>query len=385
MSVRRAATIAAAALAVGTLMPVAQAGDAYTTNCPPPENLVAGTDWTWHRVGPGVRLQEGQHHDATGRVRIHVLRVDVTNPHLRFTPLMRKVASRHRLSALAGDQRRVLAATNAGYFDYGTGAPTGPVIDGRKPLVATTTSQWVVGFGPGGTLQAGRMTVAGTVAAAMQTLPVVGVNAPHPVTGVTVYTPRWGDARVPTPRVDATARYVKHGAVASGSHRFRKAPSRGSLLVAKGWVAKRWLRSLHRGDPVSVKPSVVTDAPAPFTLGYAAGTQMVEPGGNAKLGLSCRRSYKQPARTGIGWTADGRTMLLVVVDDKKGSPLHGLDSIQLARVMADLGADQAYLLDGGGSTEMLAKIRGHRGLSLRNHLSDLDERAIPVGFGIVRR
>ena len=78
-------------------------------------------------------------------------------------------------------------------------------------------------------------------------------------------------------------------------------------------------------------------------------------------------------------------MLLVVVDDKKGSPLHGLDSIQLARVMADLGADQAYLLDGGGSTEMLAKIRGHRGLSLRNHLSDLDERAIPVGFGIVRR
>jgi exopolysaccharide biosynthesis protein len=64
--------------------------------------------------------------------------------------------------------------------------------------------------------------------------------------------------------------------------------------------------------------------------------------------------------------------------------MHGLDSIQLGRVMSDLGADQAFLLDGGGSTEMLARMsRGHR-LTLRNHPTDGAERPLPLGFGIYR-
>jgi len=50
-----------------------------------------------------------------------------------------------------------------------------------------------------------------------------------------------------------------------------------------------------------------------------------------------------------------------------------------------LGAAEAYMFDGGGSSEMV--VRPHPGarLSIRNHPSDGRERRIPVGFGIYRR
>jgi hypothetical protein len=317
---------------------------------------------------------------------MHVLRVDVTNPHLGFRPLMRKIAVRNPLSRLARPQRRLVAATNAGYFNYGTSSPIGPVVHQSRPVLASSRPEPVVGFARNGLMQSGELTLQGTVRALGAARPLTGLNVSWPRYGLNVYTPRWG--RHPVARPDGSlARYVNgHGRVVSAArHRFHLAPRHGFLLVARGWSDRRWLRTLHQGTRVDVSRHVTSDAPRPFRLAYAVGTQIVLPGGQTRLGLSCRRSYPQPARTGIGFADGGRQMILTAVDDNQHTPLHGLDSIQLSQVMADLGADEAFLLDGGGSTEMLTRMARGRRLSLRTHLVEGRERPLPLGFGIYRR
>ena len=389
---RRRAATATACLAVAVLLAPDRAGavthapdGAYWTHCPKPESLVVGTDWHTKRLAPGVVLQEGRRHDRRGYVKMHVLRVDVTNSHLGFRPLMRKIAVRRPLSTMARPQRHLVAATNAGYFNYGTDSPIGPVVDHGRPLLASSRPESVVGFARNGLMQAGELTLTGNVLAHGIARPLAGLNVSWPRYGLNVYTPRWGRHSVARP-AGSLARYVSgRGRVVSAArHRFHVAPRHGFLLVARGWGDRHWLRTLHQGTRVDVSRHITTDAPRPFRVAYAVGTQIVLPGGQTRLGLSCRRSYPMPARTGIGFADGGRRMILAAVDDNHHTRLHGLDSIQLSKVMADLGADQAFLLDGGGSTEMLTRTDRGR-LSLRTHLVDGSERPLPLGFAIYRR
>ena len=103
-------------------------------------------------------------------------------------------------------------------------------------------------------------------------------------------------------------------------------------------------------------------------------------------GLTCPSRYPQPARTAIGYADGGSRLILVSVDDNPRTPLHGLDSVQLGHVMADLGATDAWLFDGGGSTTMVTRMHPHaRHLSLRTRTAERGQRPIPLGFGIFRR
>jgi hypothetical protein len=61
----------------------------------------------------------------------------------------------------------------------------------------------------------------------------------------------------------------------------------------------------------------------------------------------CRRN----PRTAIGWTANGR-VLLVVVDGRRRRWSVGASLGEMGRIMQDLGAVQALNLDGGGSSVM---------------------------------
>lgn len=67
-------------------------------------------------------------------------------------------------------------------------------------------------------------------------------------------------------------------------------------------------------------------------------------------------SQRQP-RTAVGLTADGRTLLLVVVDGRQNVS-RGMDLYELATTLVELGADRAMNLDGGGSSEMFVRHAG---------------------------
>lgn len=108
--------------------------------------------------------------------------------------------------------------------------------------------------------------------------------------------------------------------------------------------------------------------------------------------MSCRSDYELPARTAIGFTGSGTTLILAEVEEEPWRDVHGLDNDQMARLMKDLGAAQAYELDGSGSTEMLAHVplasnaacqrTNVSGLSCRTFPADGRERPMPVGIGI---
>jgi hypothetical protein len=355
-----------------------------TADCPAPASLVTGTTWHRHRLAPGVTMSEGRRTDSRGYVDMHVVDVAVTNKHLSFSPLVRRLAQRTPLSQLAAGHPSLVAATNTGYFDFDAGTPLGPLVDRAHPWVSSATKATVVGFGSTGLVQAGQLGLSGTVVAGESSQPLSGLNVLSPSTGLTAYTSRWGREQVSLPR-DAVSRYVVGGRVTTGAGRFDTAPtSAGYLLVARGSTATSWLSSLKARAAVTVTTKVTSTTKKPFSLAYAVGSRLVH-ANVAGTGFSCRRRYPQPARTAIGFADGGQRLILALAVDDPGTPMHGLDATQMARLMKDLGASEAYLFDGSGSTELLARMPSDpTKLSLRTFPADGIERPMPVGFGIFR-
>jgi hypothetical protein len=330
-------------------------------------------------------MSEGRRDDRNGFVDMHVLDVAVTNKHLSFAPLVRRLAQRTPLSQLASGHPSLVAATNTGYFDFDAGTPLGPLVDRRHTWLSSATRATVVGFGSTGLVQAGEIGLSGTVKAGRTAAkPLAGLNVLTPTTGVTAYTSHWGRTRVSVPR-NAVSRYVAGGRISSAAGRFDSAPtSSGYLLVARGTSATEWLSSLRKHTEVTVTRTLTSTTNRPFTTAYVVGSRLVH-AGVAGSSFTCRRRYPQPARTAIGFSDGGKRLLIALVADNPGTPMHGLDSAQMARLMQDLGAQEAYLFDGSGSTELLARMPGDRAhLSLRNFPADGVERPMPVGFGIFK-
>ncbi|HEY5926157.1 MAG TPA: phosphodiester glycosidase family protein, partial [Kofleriaceae bacterium] len=78
----------------------------------------------------------------------------------------------------------------------------------------------------------------------------------------------------------------------------------------------------------------------------------------------------QHPRTALGFTADGKKLILAVVDGRATGRV-GMTCPQLATLMAELDADDAVNLDGGGSSTMWVAGRG-----VVNYPSDGAERVV---------
>jgi hypothetical protein len=382
---RRAVIGAAAAVAVVGILPVS--GSASTgrhhRSCPAAESLVPGTTWATKTLAAGVTLATGTAKDSAGQVQMHVLRVDLTKPRTKLVPLVHSLAQRLALSTLAANKPKLVAATNTGYFDFQTGAPTDPFINKGAARVISSTHEAVVGRNQAGLLQAGNVWLAGTVNAGGNTAALTGINEAFPPNGLTVYNPHWGTSHVPGSWSSET-RPVVGGVVGSSlPHRDATVPSKGYLLQARGTTAVNWLRNLAAGTKVTVTSAVKTDARSPFTQAYGVGVQLVATAGVAKTGFSCdSANTATPARTAVGYANGGRTMIIAVVTNHFHTSLHGLDNDQMSKLMVQLGVQQAYEWDGSGSTELLAKYRHSTALKLRNYPSDGSERPMPLGLGI---
>ncbi len=89
-------------------------------------------------------------------------------------------------------------------------------------------------------------------------------------------------------------------------------------------------------------------------------------------------------RTAVGRPAGGHRLLLVAVDGSANFSA-GLGFDDMAKLMARLGAYEAFVLDGGGSTEIVARRPGDTGAGVVNTPSDGAERPVPNGVGLFGR
>lgn len=211
-----------------------------------------------------------------------------------------------------------------------------------------------------------------------------------PVGSVGAFTTAWGGAsrlratcgtdadRAAPCSTDTHEVTVRKGRVVAGAGAPGSGPIAAGTTVLVGREAgARWLRKFAVGERVAVRQRLVASASRrPYR--FALGGHPVLRGGRPLTGLDHRTAA---VRTAVGIADAGRRVLLLAVD---GAPEHrtGLTVAEVADTMRRLGSVQAFSLDGGGSSTLVARAPGTGTVSVRNHPSGGVERPVPNGIGV---
>lgn len=137
------------------------------------------------------------------------------------------------------------------------------------------------------------------------------------------------------------------------------------------------LRQLAADDVVETNWNQVSDA---GHLDWAVGGGLIVRDG--ELAQIPDRALNP--RTTAGVSADGRTLYLLVVDGRHSGSV-GISTRDNAQLILDLGADDAVLLDGGGSSTMLTRPDATSDFTLlsRSREAGIEVlRYVPNGIGV---
>ncbi|MCR2805113.1 phosphodiester glycosidase family protein [Paenibacillus soyae] len=276
---------------------------------------------------------------------------------------------------------RVIAGINGDFYEISgnaTGVPNGLFIGGGK-ILNSSTSAFAFGLRSDGTSIYGspilqkNITIEGTVT------PITHINRFRSDNQLVLYTTDYytstmtsneGDEVV----LDILSGDVKHGApmqlkVAEVRAGQGNSPlNAGQVVLSASGGMRAVLAGLEAGDEVT----------AEFTLSGEWSDVQVAIGG---MGPLIKDGIVQtgvgPAgvhpRTAIGTKADG-TIVLFEIDGRQPGFSEGVETHELAAIMADLGVVNAMNLDGGGSSTLAAKLPGGTAFQVMNSPSDGGER-----------
>ncbi|MEU3935797.1 phosphodiester glycosidase family protein [Streptomyces sp. NPDC029044] len=366
------------------------------------------------RVAPGVTYEEFDITATKGVTHAHVLRVDLGNPQVRVDLLYPgAVAARGRVSTMANSQGAV-AGVNGDFFNItetqhpgveATGASVGPAIAAGRTLKAAvpngqrfgpalppgTTTEDVFGVGTDGRARLDRLTLEGSVSTAEAQLPLGGLNQyALPVGSVGAFTSEWGGVsrvratcgtdtdRAAPCSTDTLEVTVRDGRVVSAAGSPGSGPIAAGTTVLVGREAgAQQLRKFSTGEPVEVEHGLVAAGDG-VSYRLAVGGYPVLSGGQPLPGLDDTTSA---VRTAVGIAEGGRRLLLLALDGA-AAYRSGLTIAEVAGTLRKLGADDAFSLDGGGSSTLVAREPGASVVSVRNHPSGGAERPVPNGIGV---
>ncbi|MFJ4828982.1 phosphodiester glycosidase family protein [Streptomyces sp. NPDC088747] len=366
------------------------------------------------RIAAGVRYTELDIPAASGTAHAHVLTVDLRDPKVRVDLLHPgAVASRAPVSQLAG-ARGAVAGVNGDFFNIteeqhpgvaATGASVGPAIasghtlkaavpDGQRfgpALPPGTSTQDVLGVGVDRRARLDGLALDGYVRSHEGKWPLGGLNQyALPVGSIGAFTSDWGSVsrlratcgtdtdRAAPCSTDTYEVAVSKGRVVSRSDTPGSGPIAAGTTVLVGREAgAQQLRKLSERLPVRVGHRLVArSSGVPYR--FAVGGYPVLDDGLPLPGLDNRTSA---VRTAVGVADGGRRLLLLALD---GAPQYrtGLTIAEVASTMQQLGSEDAFSLDGGGSTTMVAERPGTSAVGVVNHPSGGAERPVPNGIGV---
>jgi predicted phosphodiesterase len=346
------------------------------------DSLATGHDR--HTIAPGVSLSTDRSYDAAGFVNSWVLTTDLAGP-TRPALLSEAVSNAVRPSELA-DAAGAVAATNGDFFAINTtNAPIGPVVRDGVLLKADAAPSSAVGLATSGVAQIAELLLEGQVSVGGTSRPLAGLNTNDlPPDAVALYTPDWGDGdRSYVSSKGAVAEVViQAGKVTEvrGQKTAKPVPDDGFVLLADGSVASALLGT-PLGSEVSVDYHARSDAPTPWSLALGAHLTLVRDGVVSPINGGDATNTQYKPRTALGWTANKK--LLMAVFDGSSSGSRGLTATELATRMLALGAVDAVMLDGGGSSQLVTRRPGDEHVSVTNVPSDGSQRAVPDAVGLV--
>lgn len=127
--------------------------------------------------------------------------------------------------------------------------------------------------------------------------------------------------------------------------------------------------------------AMIKDVP-PDALQIIAGSNVLLERGEIVVESESGFSKTRHPRTAVGIGADGKTLILVVVDGRRAKTAVGMSLTEMAQLMQSLGCRDALNLDGGGSSEMVVRNPQGGVLQVLNSPSDGRERAVANVLGI---
>jgi len=359
-------------------------GALTTSSAPAPPAGRLQTASTVQTIAPGVKLTSDRTYDAAGFVDSLLLTTDLAGP-TKPRLLSAAVSDPTRPTELA-DTAHAVAAVNGDFFALGTtNAPIGAMVQDGALLKADATPQTVVGLDAAGAGQIADLLLEGEVSVAGQTRPLAGLNSNGlPSDSVGLYTPAWGkgDRQFVSITGGAVEIEVQRGlvtAVRPGASAV-PVPVDGLVLIATGSSATS-LSSTPVGTPVTAEYHARSDAPGPYSQALGAHLVLIRGGQRQPINAGDATNTALKPRTAIGWTADRH--LLLYVADGSSSRSRGLTASELADRLAELGATDAVMLDGGGSSQLVARKPGDASVGVSNVPSDGGQRAVPDAVGLV--
>jgi hypothetical protein len=366
------------------------------------------------RIAAGVQYTELDIPAAKGVAHAHVLTVDMRDPHVRVDLMYPgAVASRAAVSQLAG-ARGAVAGINGDFFNItetqhpgvaATGASVGPMIASGRALKAAVpdgqrfgpalppgaTTEDVLGVGVDRMARLDGLALDGYVRSLQGKWPLGGFNQyALPVGSIGAFTSDWGSVsrvratcgtdtnRAAPCSADTYEVTVRKGRVVSTADTPGSGPIAAGTTVLVGREAgAQQLRKLTTRLPVRVTHRLVADT-SRIPYSFALGGYPVLDDGVPLPGLN---NTTAAVRTAVGIADGGRRLYLLALD---GAPEYqsGLTIAEVAETMLKLGSVDAFSLDGGGSTTMVAEQPGSNTVSVVNHPSGGAERPVPNAIGV---
>lgn len=345
-----------------------------------------------YEIAPGVTLREWDQVDGRqpiGQVRMNLVTVSLDAPDISFEELSPSyVTSRKRVSQF-GRWNGALTAVNGDFFDIGssqtpgTDSPQGVTVNGTRGLLGGSRDGWIPdvnstlwfdGSGP----HVSPLSVQYTIRQ-RRAWTVSGINHFQVPTGqIGVFTSDWHRTegyKVTVGKKRAREVVLRKNRVISNRPKLssgRKIHRKERVLIGVGSAAGK-LKTLKKGKKITLSKRVEGGSP---TVAISGDRALLTNGVRTVI----NNTIAHP-RTAVGIDADGRTLLILVVDGRSQFS-RGYTMVELADIMTALGAENAINLDGGGSSAMYSRT-GSGAMGIVNEPSDGTERAVANSFGVV--
>jgi trimeric autotransporter adhesin len=340
------------------------------------------------------------------KVNGDVVEVDLTNPNVKLdvmTGTNNQFTKKQSVLEMAKETKAV-AGTNGDFYNtMAEGVPIGPQISSgqlmatppylpgfysfaldkdNKPLVDLFTFQGSIKTKDGSSYPLGGIN---------KTYYWFEPNDEHShIDGMFMYTNAWGQVdrsndgkTVPTEVLVQNNVIMK---IAENAIIDMIAPKDGYILRASGKATEFVKAYMKVGDPLIADYSILPQDPSKtydaraFRMMIGGHTIMVDEGKPAAFSrevdsLCCYRS-----RTALGYSQDQKTAYLITVDNSGDSK--GLSMTELQQFMIKVGVWKGLNLDGGGSTQMVARPLGEMQPVLINKTETGSQRKVVNGVGV---
>ncbi len=339
-------------------------------------------------IASGITMENIKRLNAAGWQNINIIEADLSKGNFKIKALTDKenISKLTNVKDLA-EANGTIAAINGDFFSWkkdetSLGSAVGGVIS-EGEMLTSPTSPWnfaTVAQKKDGAFIFDYIDCAIAVAAPNGYItPIEHINKYDDLTQPIIYTRQWG---VLSPGSAATQKeiVIEDNKVVSVNHDMGQVeiPENGFIISFLSDVTPELLENFNVDDEIELG---INYEPKFEDIEFAvgAGTLLLKDG--KKTEITNDIPGNQP-RTAIGVNEDFTKLYFVTVDGRQENA-KGASLNYLADIMAEIGADDAANLDGGGSTQLVIQSPYTNQQTVANSPSDKYLRKVANGIGIV--